>query len=73
VENSVEKKLLEALVELEAAVKSMPTANPKPDLLPIFSRIDGLTNQLPPQDSELRHFLQRKSYSKAKLLLENRG
>lgn len=68
----METKLLTALVELEAAVKFMPVANPKPDLLPIFSRIDELTKQLPPQDSELRHFLQRKSYSKAKALLENR-
>lgn len=66
----VEQQLLEALVELDNAVKAMPAANPKPSLLPLFSRIDELTEQLPPAaDSELRHYLQRKSYAKARLHL----
>jgi hypothetical protein len=69
--SSIEETLLRALVELESAVQSLPTANPKPDLLPLFARIDELSRQLPPDaDSELRHFLQRKSYEKARLHLE---
>ena len=71
---SAEEKLLDALVELEKAAKSMPAAKPKPNLLPLFTRIDELAKQLPADaDPELRHFLQRKSYEKARLLLEGRG
>ncbi len=72
-ENSLEKKLLNALIELAAAVKSMPTANPKPNLLPIFSRLDELTRQLPREtDPTLLHYLHKKSYEKARLFLEGR-
>ena len=69
-----EENLLAALAELEKAAKSMPAANPKPNLLPLFARIDELAKQLPTgADPELRHFLQRKSYAKARLLLEGCG
>ena len=70
---SVEKQLLDALVALDNAVKALPAASPKPDLLPLFSRIDKLAEQLPASaDPELRHFLRRKSYGKARLLLQGR-
>ncbi len=70
----VEQQLLEALVELDGAIKAMPVANPKPSLLPYFTRIDELAGQLPPAaDAELRHFLQRKSYEKARRFLQGRG
>jgi hypothetical protein len=70
---SIEKKILETLVSLDAAVKSMPAANPKPDLLPIFSHIDELTRQLPRNaDPTLLHYLHKKSYGKARLYLEGR-
>lgn len=73
VENSVEHNLLNALLELDSAVKAMPTANPKPNLLPIFSRIDELTRQLPKQtDPQLLHYLHKKSYEKARLYLQDR-
>jgi hypothetical protein len=73
VENSSEKNLLDALVELDNAVKSMPTANPKPNLLPIFSRLDELTRQLPRNaDPQLLHYLHKKSYEKARLYLQGR-
>ena len=66
---TAEQKLLEALVELNNAVRAM--ANPKPSLLPLFARIDSLAEQLPAgTDPELRHYLQRKSYEKARLRLE---
>lgn len=72
-QTSTEEKLLHALVELDAAVKRMPTANPKPDLLPVFSRIDELTKQLPRNaDPTLLHYLHKKSYEKARLFLQNR-
>lgn len=64
--NEIENQIFRALTELDTAVKSMPTANPKPNLLPLFSRLDELARQLPrTSDPELLHFLQRKSYEKA--------
>jgi hypothetical protein len=68
-----EQTLLQSLTELDAAVKGMAAAGPKPDLQPMFARIDELARQLPPgTDSELLHFLQRKSYEKARLTLLGR-
>lgn len=69
----VEKSLLEALGELNAAVKSMATASPKPNLLPLFARIDELAKQLSPDTDEmLLHYLHKKSYEKAWLYLLGR-
>jgi len=60
VENVLEKDLLGALVELENAVKAMPTANPKPNLLPLFNRIDELTKRLSRNaDPALLHYLHK--------------
>ena len=68
-----ETKILQALLDLDAAVKSMPTATPKPNLLPLFARLDELTEMLPPDsDSQLLHYLRKKSYEKARLWLEDR-
>jgi hypothetical protein len=68
-----EHAILQALRDLEAAVRAMPTANPKPNLLPIFSRIDDLTRQLPVGASpDLLHYLHKKSYEKARFFLEGR-
>ncbi|MFO1487558.1 MAG: hypothetical protein U1F65_03685 [Verrucomicrobiota bacterium] len=67
------KDILQTLVDLDAAVKSMPTANPKPNLLPLFSRLDELTAQLPPDTApQLLHYLRKKSYEKARFWLEDR-
>ncbi len=67
-----ELELLEALRALDSAVKSMPTSNPKPNLLALFLRIDeiaaGMTGRAHP---ELLHFIHRKSYEKAIAWLEN--
>jgi hypothetical protein len=71
VEHSLEKSLLDALTDLDAAVKTMPTANPKPNLVPLFNRIDDLTRQLPRDaDPALLHYLHKKSYEKARLFLQ---
>jgi len=68
-----ESRILQALMELEETIRRMSAANPKPDLLPIFTRLDELTCQLPPQtDPALLHYLHKKSYQKARLYLEGR-
>jgi len=73
VENSLERNLLNTLIELENAVKAMPTANPKPNLVPLFDRLDELTKQLPRNaDPALLHYLHKKSYEKARLFLQGR-
>jgi hypothetical protein len=73
VENSLEKNLLEALTDLDAAVRTMPSANPKPNLVPLFSHIDNLTKKLPRNtDPALLHYLHKKSYEKARLFLQGR-
>ena len=69
----VENHLLAALVQLEVAVKSMATAKPKPNLLPLFTRLDELTLQLPRDtDPTLLHYLDKKSYEKARFYLQGR-
>ncbi len=70
---NVENQILEVLVELDEAVKAMPTAMPKPNLLPLFSRIEELTKELPATTAPvLLHYLHKKSYQKARLFLEGR-
>lgn len=69
----VEQQILRSLLDLEKAVASMPTAQPKPDLLTLFARVDELTSQLPREtDPSLLHYLHRKSYEKARLFLQGR-
>jgi len=69
-----EQAVLTALEDLEAAVKSISTASPKPDLRALFANIDELASQLPPETNpSLRHYLQRKSYEKARRWLLGRG
>jgi hypothetical protein len=69
----IEQQILDNLMALETAAAQMATTNPKPDLLPIFSRLDELTRQLPPgTEPDLLHYLHRKSYQKARALLQLR-
>jgi len=71
--SETEEKILQALVELDLTVKTMAPAIPKPNLLPMFERIDGLARQLPRgTDPQLLHYLQKKSYEKARLFLQGR-
>lgn len=72
--NTIEQSILDALRELEETIARMPTASPKPSLLPIFERIDQLTRELPRgTDPDLLHYLHKKSYQKARLFLEGRN
>ncbi len=67
----LEHDILEHLIKLEATVKAMPAANPKPNLLPLFEQIEALADQLPRETApDLLHYMQRKSYEKARQWLE---
>lgn len=69
-----EQKILSELNGLNEALATIATADPKPDLVAIFNRLDGLLAKLPKDaDPELLHFLHKKSYEKARLLLEGRN
>lgn len=66
-----EQSVLEALLELERTIEAMPRTTPKPNLLPLFARLDELTRTLPPTtDPTLLHYLHKKSYQKARLFLQ---
>ena len=70
---ATERDLLEALTRLDSTVKTMASANPKPNLAPMFERIDSLTSQLREgTDPSLLHYLHKKSYEKARLWLKGR-
>ncbi len=68
-----EDEILATLRALESSAQT-PPGGTKPDILALLRRLDGLAAQLPPDgDRDLRHYLQRRSYEKARLLLEGRG
>jgi hypothetical protein len=71
--NDVERQVLESLRELDAMAKAMPAAHPKPNLIPVFDKLDQLTARLGPgADHSLLHYLHKKSYEKALRYLEGR-
>jgi hypothetical protein len=73
VNSPIEHEILVALAQLTVTVRTMPAADPKPDLLPLFARLDELTARLPRQtDPTLLHYLHKKSYEKARLFLQGR-
>lgn len=69
-----EKEILDSLRELDEKTRRMATANPKPNLIPLFEKLDLLAARLPRDASrDLLHYLHNKSYQKALALLEGRG
>lgn len=71
--NETERQILSALRDLNAAVLAMQSQTTKPNLIPIFDRIDQLRAQLPKDsDPNLLHYLYKQSYEKARLFLEGR-
>jgi hypothetical protein len=69
----IEREIFETLKEVEQAAARMAGSDPKPDLRPLFARLEELARRLPAEaDAELRHYLQRKSYQKARALFEQR-
>lgn len=70
---SIESSLLEVLKEMDRAVAAMRGGGAKPDLMGMFARIDALAAELPKgTDPDLLHVLHRKSYEKARMMLEGR-
>jgi hypothetical protein len=66
-----ETEILVLLQQLQTTVSQMATADPKPDLRPIFAKLAELTKALPKEtDSQLLHFLHRGSFEKAQQWLE---
>lgn len=71
--NDTERQILANLQELDQAVRSMRTATTKPNLVPLFQKIDSLRDTLPKgADPQLLHYLHKQSYEKARLWLEGR-
>lgn len=71
--NDTEREIYSALRELEQKVQVMKIANPKPNLAPVFERLDALTGQLGRgSDPNLLHYMHKKSYEKALLYLQGR-
>ncbi|MBT6449545.1 MAG: hypothetical protein HOK62_02350, partial [Verrucomicrobiales bacterium] len=65
-----EQALLDTLLELETAVAQV-NADPKPDLMSLFYRLDELTAALPKDTSrDLLHYLHKKSFQKARFYLQ---
>jgi hypothetical protein len=70
----LEKQILDTLVEMDQAVAAMRGGGPRVNFVAMFEKLDQLAVKLPrDKDPELAHFLMRKSYEKARLLLEGRG
>ena len=70
---NVEQDLLTTLLDLEETIRVMRTAERKPNILPLFDRLDQLTQRLPKDtDPALLHYLHKKSYEKARLWLQGR-
>jgi hypothetical protein len=71
---TAERTLLEALTELDRAAASIKSGQARPNLGGILTRIDDLAAALPSgTDPRLRHYLERKSYEKARLHLQESG
>ena len=68
----VHLQLLNCLDEFEAAVVAARSGETA-DFQALFRRLDELASQLPPgADPQLRHFLEQKSYPKARAWLAAR-
>ena len=68
-----ENEILTTLLDLEDKITSMATADPKPNLIPVFEKLDQLTASIPRGTSpDLLHYLHKKSYQKARLWLQGR-
>jgi hypothetical protein len=69
-----EEDVRRALDELGAAVAALRGPGPRPDVAACLRRLDELTAALPPgADPDLRHYLLKRSYEKARLHLAGRA
>ena len=70
----IEQQILDTLNALQTAAKAAGAPGTKPDLQSLFARLDELAGRLSRDaDRNLLHYLQRKSYENARLLLLGRG
>ena len=68
-----EQQLLDSLETLKNAVEQLASQKAKPDLIGLFEQIDMHAKGLPQSTHPtLLHYLQRKSYEKARLFLLGR-
>ena len=68
-----ERKILNTLLELEQSARSLASSQSQPALRLLLARLDKLASQLPADaPPELLHYLQRKSYQKARAFLQQR-
>ncbi|PWU19656.1 MAG: hypothetical protein C5B50_05965 [Verrucomicrobia bacterium] len=71
--NTTEEAILNVLLELETAAKNSSSGGHKYDFQQLFARLEDLAGRLPKgSDPMLRHYLDNKSYQKARLLLQGR-
>ncbi len=69
--SAFETSVLKTLHALEAAIAAGRPPSPNPTLRTVLSQLDQLTTELPPTiRADLRHYLQKRSYQKARILLE---
>jgi len=69
----IEQAVLHALNDLDDAVRAGRDSGAKFNLLPHFDRLEELARRLPKgTNPDLLHYLNRKSYEKARLLLQGR-
>lgn len=67
----IQSELRQALRDFDVAVRTIKTAQPKPNLLEHFARLDALTAKLPRgTDPDLLHYMHKKSYEKALAFLD---
>jgi hypothetical protein len=70
----VERALYGALKDLEQAVAGLRAGGSRPDMAGLLARVDELAGRLPPTaDTRLRHYLERRSYEKARQHLASCG
>lgn len=69
----IERAILRAILELEAAVAAPKTGQLRPGLRPHLERLQALAKSLPPDtDPTLLHYLHKQSWEKARLFLLGR-
>lgn len=69
----LEQDILNTLTQLEDGVMAMKGADPKPNLVPLFTHLNECSAQLPPAThAQLIHYLTNGSYAKARLWLVGR-
>jgi hypothetical protein len=60
----IETNILNTLLELERTVAALPGATPKPNLLPLFIRLDELSSQLPRETTHRCAIISRRKATK---------